>query len=56
MPLLPSLEVSVEWSVLKLALDRLRSCLKLKSEGAIAVRAAESCQGQSSCVPLRSWN
>lgn len=36
-PLLPSLEVSVEWSVLKLALDRLRSSLKFgRKDGAMA--------------------
>lgn len=39
-PLLPSLEVSAEMSVLKLALDRLRSSLKLKRDGAIVHRVA----------------
>jgi hypothetical protein len=34
-PWLPSLDVSVDCSVRKLALDRLRICLKLKKEGAM---------------------
>jgi hypothetical protein len=39
-PWLPSLDPSVDRSVRKLALDRLRSSLKLKMDGAIALRTA----------------
>lgn len=54
-PLLPSLEVSVEWSALKLALDCLRSFLRLKREGAIVVRTRRTARS-SLRVPLRSSN
>jgi len=41
-PLLASLDVSVERSVLKLALERLRSSLKFKKDGAIALVDGDS--------------
>jgi len=48
---LPSLDVSVDFSVLKLALDRLRSSLKLKREGAMESLPALA----DTRAPVNAW-